>query len=71
MSPTPQPASKAGQIAAFFEANPHDYLTWEDLIVKFDLGDKAKARELVGYLQKKRGVEVECVTVIRLKEPAK
>lgn len=62
-----QPHSKASQIAAFFAANRHEYLTWDDLIVKFDLGDKAKAREIVACLKKKRGIELECVSVLRLK----
>lgn len=64
-----QPHSKAGQIAAFFEANPHEWLTWDDFITKFDLGDIAKARQLVCYMRQRRGVEIENISVLRLKAP--
>jgi len=67
MSQQIQPHSKASQIATFFKDNPHEYLAWDDLITKFDLGDKSRARELIGYLKKKRGIELECISVLRLK----
>lgn len=66
---TQDPDSKAGQIVSFFERNPTEWLTWDDLILKFDLGDKSKAREILSYIRRKRGVEIECATVLKMKEP--
>jgi hypothetical protein len=64
------PDSKASKIAAFFEANPNEWLTWEDFMTKFDIDTRKKAHSLVGYLRDRRGVNLHVQSVISLQPGA-
>jgi len=58
-----QPDSRSRQIAAFFERNPSEELTYDDIAIKFNCTLR-QAHMAVSYLRQ-RG-EVESTLVIRL-----
>ncbi len=54
------------RIEAYFVANPHEYLTWEDMTAKFNCS-VPQARRAVENLREYSAVELEKATVIRVR----
>jgi hypothetical protein len=72
---TVKPSSKTQRIVEFFERNPGEVLTMDDLVAKFELGSHHRARGLLHGIRVRSNVlELELVrtTVVRVKaqEPA-
>ena len=67
MSRPPRPESLVQRLARFFEDNPGEMLTTEDISVKLDC-TKTSAKWAI-HNCKVSGVELECVLVWRRKTP--
>lgn len=71
---TIKPTSKTRRIVEFYLNNPHELLTMDDLIAKFDLGTEHRARGLLHHIRAhSNDLELELVRAVRVKaqEPAR
>lgn len=57
-----------GRVAEFFERNPDEVLTWEDVGVKFDLSE-TQVRDVLKYLRKVKRLTVETVRIVKRAAP--
>lgn len=60
----PDPNSAVRRIEAFYRENPGEWLTWEDLATKFDLGTVQHAKEVVGRVRDRLGMRLLSKSVV-------
>lgn len=60
----PDPNSMVRRIEAFYRENPDEWLTWEDLVAKFDLGTVQHAKEVVGRVRDRLGMRLRSESVV-------
>lgn len=63
----PNEQSLRRRIEAFYIRNPHEYLTWEDLCIKFDC-TKDQATTALQALREEGRLQWEVIGVVRLKD---
>lgn len=66
----PRPGSLRTRIEAFYLANPHEYLTWEDVCIKFDC-TKDQAVTAINALRDEGRMNLEAISVVRVKAAPK
>ena len=60
----PDPNSMVRRIEAFYRENPDEWLTWEDLVAKFDLGTVQHAKEVVARVRDRLGMRLVARSVV-------
>lgn len=60
----PDPNSAVRRVEAFYRENPEEWLTWEDLATKFDLGTVQHAKEVVGRVRDRLGMRLLSKSVV-------
>lgn len=63
--PAPNPDSLRGRIRGFFEMNPDEFLTWDDMCTKFDC-TKEQAVNAIKAIRSRGRLEFEVISVVRV-----